>query len=210
MAFTLHFDQSTHLDITDFSIKYSNLKSLQLLKAISLNENFFANLKELVLLEIIDDQLESLPSSIFSLRNLNTLKICNSAISDFHNIQDDLKELRSLVALHLENIHLKKSPVLMLLPSCLQKLHLLSISSNQLVFEVKETSLTEIKLTGVPWITDVGDKIYHNQFKIHFERFFSEVQLGDLFKVFDKNHDGCIGNFLIRRFSELTTGSWQK
>lgn len=64
----------------NISKNFSDLISLQLVNSDSLNINFFANFDKLLKLEINDDQLELLPSSIFSLKALKMLKLSNSNI----------------------------------------------------------------------------------------------------------------------------------
>ena len=97
----------------------------------------------------------------------------------------------------LENIHLKRSRKLISLPVSLNKLHLIHLRSNQFAFEVnKENSdslqLIELKCTGVPWLTACGDKIYQSEFRKAFERFFTDKQIMHLFRMFDKDNNGCI------------------
>jgi len=71
-----------------FSQKFASLKSLHLLAANSLPSEFFAGFKCLVSLEICDDSLTTLPSSIFNIPTLRSFKLLNSSIQSFRNLRE--------------------------------------------------------------------------------------------------------------------------
>ena len=200
LSLTIDCKQNEKLD-NKFSENFSNLMLLNVTRPKDFEGSLFDNLTRLKLLEIKEDKLKSLPSHIFAIKTLTTLILSNSSIHSFRNIREKIQLAESLRLLQIENIQLKKLKKLIKLPASLKKLHLISMRSNQIPFQLENSSITSLKCTGVPWKADLKATIYFDQFKKEYERFFPDNQLLDIFKAFDKNNDGCIGELELTKFN---------
>ena len=135
---------------------------------------------------------------------------------NFKNIREEIPHSSQLEFLCFDNVQLKCSKKLIPLPKSLKKLHLLSTWSHRIPFELADTNITELKCTGVPWPSDLA-KIYQNQFAERYTKYFTPKQLADLFKHFDRNKHGYIGDheltqlaaLIFKRFARLGyNGRW--
>ena len=189
-----------------FARQYANIKSLYLFNKITIKNGdlFFAGFSSLKLLEIKDDDWTSLPKSLFDLSQLQSLKLINTAVRSFSDVAGLFQQLQSLENLHIDNLKIKKSKSLIDLPLGLKSFTITSLISNRIPFNLTSSlkQLTSIKLTGVPWIVNASNRVYPDQFRNDYMKYFSgDWNDLELFASYDKSNDGSLDNKELVRFN---------
>lgn len=121
------------------------------------NEEIFPSRNKLLKIQWENNQLESIPKSIFNLKSLKSLEITNNPIKKLN--YDGLSNMVNLEILELCRLNLKESfeikSELKPLPKTVKILILSSLRLDYIPFDLSrnESSLNELVFSGIPWFS---------------------------------------------------------
>ncbi len=207
-----------------FSSKFSNLRKISLcncsLEFENNGDNFFNELKYICEISLENNQISSLPNSLFKSNNISSLRINNPIKS-----LPDLKVFQSMK--NLQNLELSETDFLknkqnfndakIILSGNLKQLKIKYLQLDFLPFDFDyDSQLISLEIPGVPWL-DIDYFERTNTFITlktlteFYDKHFTQEQIIKLFRHFDHDSNGYLTKeeamkfnaFIFKRFSRL-------
>jgi Leucine-rich repeat (LRR) protein len=186
-------------------IKIFNLKGVVNTNVVfDTDDTLFANNAKLKTLQLENNQLDTLPKSIFNLKSLKYIEITNNPLRKLINFEN----FKNLEIIHLENLKIsysefKNGP--QKLPENIKVLVLDKLRLNVMPFEFSSSTsqLKELVFSGIPWISSELSRISRSrsQKNVMFDketiieqlnRIFDAQESAKLFSYFDPANSGFL------------------
>ncbi|RNA37676.1 serine threonine- kinase pats1 [Brachionus plicatilis] len=218
--FCLHFGIIASNRILNLEAKFAkNFPNLIELILVSVpleitDQNFFQHFENLIHLKLWNNNLDSIPKSIFKLEKLKSFSFFNRIDADCLKFG----QMKSLETLELENLEIKDPNQKVRLSGEMKNLKIARSSFSHFIFKLRPAKVINLKLIGVP-IFDLK-KCLKNSSIIGKESFTREIsktkllnsdQSKKLFEYFDSNSNGYLepeeilklNAFLFKKFLRL-------
>ena len=164
--FRLGATRHIKFDLFNLLIKNYNIKTK--IGAVNTNiefdkdETLFNNSQKLKTIQLENNQIDTLPDSIFSLKSLKSIELTNNPIRKLISFS----KFKNLEVIHLENLKIsysefKNGPLKF--PANLRRLVLDKLRLNVMPFDLTGSSaskLEELVFTGIPWISATPGRGY--------------------------------------------------